>query len=730
MRFLILTILTLTCGNVFSQTWKPVGDKIKTRWAQEVSPENAWQEYPRPQLVREQWINLNGLWEYAITEKDNEQPANFEGKILVPFCIESSLSGVGRALLPDQELWYKTNFTIPADWKGKNVVLHFGAVDYKTTVSLNGKVVGTHIGSSDPFSFDITNYLKKGNQELVVTVWDPSDSDIQPRGKQVLKPRGFWYTAVSGIYQTVWIEPVNKTSIRSIQPVADIDRNEIDIIANLSNASGKETLKASILVEGKVIAEKTVKSGDLLSVSIENPTLWSPEVPFLYDLKLELIKSGKVIDRVDSYFAMRKISSEVDELGFQKIFLNNKPCFNYGVLDQGWWPDGLLTPPTDDALKYDIEVLKKMGFNTIRKHIKVEPARFYYHCDKLGMLVWQDMPSGFLKLGHPVQHVKHNYEKDWDRPEASAKLFKQEWKNIIDNLKFFPSIVVWVPFNEGWGQFDASTIVNWTMDYDPTRLVDGISGWTDRNVGHMYDTHQYPGPGIEPVEQHPGKCMVLGEFGGLGFPVEGHRWNPEKRSWGYRTYQTQARLITEYTKLIHNLKAELSRGLAGAMYTQTTDVEEEANGLMSYDREVIKIPVELIRILNEELYLQAEKEANFILRDQELELKELTQEPATINKNVGAAALEKNMPPKILEKAFTLDQVPEQLALKMYAWGNLTIYLNGNLILDRIVRTKRHYDDVNISEFRRYLKKGKNTLRFELRDHHEDAFLDFGAYEF
>ncbi len=730
MRLFLIIILIITCGNLFAQAWHPVGDKIKTRWTKDVTPENAWREYPRPQMVRNEWLNLNGLWDYAVTGKDNVQPSDFEGKILVPFCIESSLSGLGKDLQPNQELWYKTTFTVPDSWKNNNILLHFGAVDYKTTVKVNGQIVGTHIGSSDPFSFDITNFLKKGIQELIVTVWDPTDSDIQPRGKQALKPFGFWYTAVSGIYQTVWIEPVNKTSISSIQPIADIDNNKINILTKVVNPTGKESIKATVFAHGKLMAEKTADVNEKLIVDIENPVLWSPDNPFLYSLRLDLVKSGKIIDQVESYFAMRKISSGVDELGFQKIFLNNNRYFNFGVLDQGWWPDGLLTPPSDDALKYDIEVLKDMGFNTIRKHIKVEPARFYYHCDRLGMLVWQDMPSGFISINDPIQHVSHNAVKDWDRPEESATLFKQEWKSIMDNLKFFPSIAVWIPFNEGWGQFDSKNIVNWTMSYDPTRLVDGISGWSDRNVGNMYDSHQYPGPAIEPAEQNPGRCIVLGEFGGLGLPVEGHEWNPEKRSWGYRTYETPSQLITEYAKLIHNLKPELSRGLAGAIYTQTTDVEEEANGLMTYDREEIKVPVSMMRMINAEIFEKPKSRAKFIIRDKELELEELTQEPATPNKNVNEKSVNSDIPAKILEKEFVLEKLVENIAVKMYAWGSLKIFLNDKVILDRIVRTKRHFDDLNISEFRNYFKVGINKIRFELRDYDEKAFLDFGLYEF
>ncbi|WP_114778582.1 glycoside hydrolase family 2 protein [Botryobacter ruber] len=736
-------LLLLVAGKAKAQGWKPVGDKLKTRWAKDVSPANAWQEYPRPQLVRDDWQNLNGLWEYAIRKKGLPQPAQFDGKILVPYAVESSLSGVGKPLLPDQELWYRTTFETPASWRKQNAILHFEAVDWQATVYLNNKLVGEHKGGSDAFSFDVSKYLKPGVQELVVKVWDPTDSDIQPRGKQILKPHGFWYTAVSGIWQTVWLEPVSPSGIRTLVPEPDIDRKLVTIKSSLYKNTGKERVRLKVTYKDNVIAEQEVPYQEDLAVAVPEPQLWTPEYPNLYQFQLEIVRGGKVLDKVASYFAMRKIALGQDNNGYTKLFLNNKPYFQWGVLDQGWWPDGLLTPPSDEAMKYDMEVVKSMGYNMIRKHIKVEPARFYFHADTMGLLVWQDMPSGFLKLGHPEQHVNHDAPKDWERPKASAQQFEHEWKSIIDHLRFFPSIVVWVPFNEGWGQYDTERVVEWTRQYDPTRLVDGTSGWTDRNVGHMYDAHQYPGPSIEPSAQNPGRALVLGEFGGLGFPVKDHLWNAEKRNWGYRTYLTAQQLIDEYVKLVHNVYPLTARGLAAAIYTQTTDVEGEVNGLMTYDREIIKVPVATARILHEPLYYQHINKQEIILKDSEEEASPLMTSftyPGREwnNHNPFSPAFKKTTGPVKVSKGQTLwavnsfvkNDLPDRMALKVFARGDLKIYLNGHLIHDRYTLTKRHYDEINISEFARYLKEGKNVIGLELQNAAEDSEFDFGLYHY
>ncbi|MFV0266839.1 MAG: glycoside hydrolase family 2 protein, partial [Draconibacterium sp.] len=610
----LLVILFVFAGmGVYAQAYSPVKAKMMTRWGKKVTPENAWKEYPRPQLKRSEWQNLNGLWEYAIVAKDAKQPESFQGNILVPFAVESALSGVGKQVLPDDKVWYRKKFQLSTDWKGKNIVLHFQAVDWESTVWLNGKLIGTHKGGSTAFSFDITKYLKKGEQKLIVSVWDPTDEGEQPRGKQVLNPRGIWYTPVTGIWQTVWLEPLNKASIQTLNPVSDIDKNQLVLDTKFSGLKGGEDFNVTVLKDEKVVNQKSFKTSDNVVLDIPSPKLWSPETPELYQLKVSLSKNGTTLDEAESYFAMRKVSIVKDKDGFQRIQLNNKTIFQYGTLDQGWWPDGLLTPPSAEAMRYDMEVLKDMGFNMLRKHIKVEPWVYYYYADSLGLLLWQDMVSGFKTADRNVQHVKWDAESDWSRPKESADQVLYEMKEEIDQLRFFPSIVTWVIFNEGWGQFDTKRVVDWSMEYDPTRIIDGVSGWIDRKCGHMYDVHQYPGPGMEPAVQNPGRVMVLGEFGGLGLPLEGHLWNPGMRNWGYRTYTDTPTLIKEYAKLMYSLAPLRYKGLSAAVYTQTTDVEGEVNGLMTYDREVIKMDPELLRILHMPLYgKESRKVVNFI----------------------------------------------------------------------------------------------------------------------
>lgn len=738
------TILSLVLCHILvnaSAQWKAVGDKISTQWKKDISPENVWKEYPRPQLVRKEWKNLNGLWDYAIVAKGSVAPERWQGKILVPYCIESSLSGVGKALNPNQELWYDTEVNLPEKWDGKNIMLHFGAVDYKTTVYVNGKLVGEHTGSADPFSFDITPFLKKGSQRLSVKVWDPTDSDIQPRGKQALDPFGFWYTAVSGIWQTVWLEPVNKTNLSHLEPIADLANNSVNLRSVLEQPEGNEEVKISIGFKGKLIKQLQMKYSPEILLKLEQVELWDPANPNLYDLNMEITRDGRLIDDFSSYFAMREVSLKKDANGFMRIHLNGKALFQWGVLDQGWWPESLLTPPSDEALKYDMEVLKDLGFNMIRKHIKVEPARFYYHADVMGLLVWQDMPSGFLEIHHPEQHVKWDDKEDFKRPAASARDFEMEWKSIIDKLRFFPSIVVWVPFNEGWGQYDTKRITAWTEKYDPTRLVNATSGWTDRKVGSMYDAHQYPGPAMVPLVNNPGRAVVLGEFGGLGWPIKGHLWKDDKRNWGYRTYQDRNQFIQEYSEVIKNVYPLISRGLSAAIYTQTSDVELEVNGLMTYDRKILKLPEEQAKQLHQPLYANYTKPV-FLIKDSETQASKLnwsavypgkdwTTEPnlPAFSQQLGAVNVEKG---KSIWSAnsFNLTDRKTDLAMKLYAQGQLKIYLNGKLIYDKKILTKRHYDEFNLLNYKDLFKLGLNHIAVELTDTTADAKFDYGLYQF
>lgn len=596
----VLTALSLHAQG--QQNWKMVEGKISTPWAQQVNPNQPLAEYPRPQMVRSEWTNLNGLWDYAIRPaQDNSTPSSFDGKILVPFAVESALSGVGKTVGEDHKLWYKRTVTLPASYKGKNVILHFGAVDWRCEVFVNGKLAGKHEGGYDPFAFDITPFLRRGAQEIVVSVWDPSDEGPQPRGKQVKRPHSIWYTPVTGIWQTVWLEPVSSSYILSTKQVPNIDNGTVQLTALVNNLQVGDKLKVTTTRDGKPVSED-VWTGINGTITVPDPELWTPDAPTLYDIEISLIRKNKVIDRIKSYFGMRKISVGVDQNGIQRMLLNNKFVFHFGPLDQGWWPDGLYTAPTDEALKFDIEKTKAMGFNMIRKHVKVEPARWYYHCDKLGMLVWQDMPSGDMGNAWEQRPGILGKATSKDRSPESEKIFKTEWKAIMDACFNFPSIVVWVPFNEAWGQFKTEEIVNWTMEYDPSRLVNTASGGNFHAVGHIIDMHNYPEP-VMPDPQLFGKdrVVVLGEYGGLGLPLEGHTWQG-KDNWGYQSFTDAAQLLEKYQSFIVRMEPLISLGLSAAVYTQTTDVEIETNGLMTYDRKVIKMPEDVLRNSHQRLY--------------------------------------------------------------------------------------------------------------------------------
>ncbi len=571
------------------QNWKMIAGKISSPWAEKVDPAKPLPEYPRPQLVRENWLSLNGEWEYAIKPKGDSLAGKFDGKILVPFAIESALSGVGRQVGKDNRLWYRRTVTLPATFKKKTTLLHFGAVDWQCDVYVNGKLAGSHEGGYDPFSIDVTSYLKPGPQEIVVSVWDPSDDGPQPRGKQVNKPHGIWYTPVTGIWQTVWMEPVAKTYILSTRQTPDIDQKAIQVLALVSNLQAGDMLKVTAWDGEQIVAEETIGSMTA-TLKIAEPKLWSPDSPFLYDLNISILRKGKVIDQAKSYFAMRKISTAPDENGVLRMLVNNKFLFQMGPLDQGWWPDGLYTAPTDEALKFDIEKTKSMGFNMIRKHVKVEPARWYYYCDKAGLLVWQDMPSGDMGNSWEQRPGILGKATSKERTPESEAIFKREWKAIIDAVYNFPCIVVWVPFNEAWGQFKTEEIVNWTMQYDPSRLVNTASGGNFHPVGHILDLHNYPEPVMpDPTLFGKDRVIVLGEYGGLGLPLEGHTWQT-KDNWGYQSFPDKEKLLEKYISFLARFEPLIRAGLSAAVYTQTTDVEIETNGLMTYDRKVIKMP--------------------------------------------------------------------------------------------------------------------------------------------
>lgn len=589
-------ILFLCLGLSLSAQWKPAGEKIKTEWANKVNPKQVLPEYPRPIMERKEWKNLNGLWNYAIQETGKSAPAKYDGQILVPFAVESSLSGVMKEVGAKNELWYNTTFNIESNWKGQNILLHFGAVDWKTEVWLNGVKIGSHTGGYTPFSFDITPFIAGTTQQLTVKVWDPSNEGPQPRGKQVKNPEGIWYTPVTGIWQTVWIEPVNKKNITTIKTTPNIDQNVINIKPEVAGASYGDIIEVTVYEDSKTIATGKALVGENLEIVLNNPKLWSPESPFLYKTNVKLISNGKVVDQVKSYFAMRKIGSKRDANGVLRMQLNNKDYFQFGPLDQGWWPDGLYTAPTDEALKYDIAKTKELGFNMIRKHVKVEPERWYTHCDELGILVWQDMPSGDEQ---PIWQDKKYFEgTELQRTPKSEEIYRKEWKDIMDHLYSYPSIVVWVPFNEAWGQFKTVEITEWTKNHDPSRLVNSSSGGNHFQTGHILDLHNYPSPDLYLYDAR--RITVLGEYGGIGLPLEGHLWRAND-NWGYIKFKNATEVTNEYIKYAKDLKKLVKTGFSAAVYTQTTDVEGEVNGFMTYDRKVDKMDFEKVKSINKEV---------------------------------------------------------------------------------------------------------------------------------
>ena len=734
-RFFVLCIAVAIAnlGVEAARAWEAAKGPLMTRWSSDVSPEKALPEYPRPQMVREKWTNLNGLWQYAIRPKAAEQPIRWDGEILVPFCVESALSGVKKAVKPEERLWYKRKFSSSALAGEKKLLLHFGAVDWACTVSVNGKEVGKHTGGYDPFTFDITAALKPGDaeNELVVAVTDPTDTGTQPRGKQVLNPKGIFYTAVTGIWQTVWLEPVPVPYIESLKIVPDVDRG---LVAVTVNATGGDKVKVKALDGKTTLVEKAGQPKQTIELKITNAKTWSPDDPHLYDLEVELSEGGKVVDSVDSYFGMRKIEVRKDDEGRNRLMLNNQALFQYGPLDQGWWPDGLYTAPTDAALKYDIEMTKKLGMNMARKHVKVEPARWYYWCDKLGLLVWQDMVSG-----------------DADKTTESKANYRRELKAMIDALQNAPSIVMWVPFNEGWGQYDTPEVAGWVKKYDPSRPVNEASGWDDKGSGDVSDMHSYPGPGMRAIE--PNRVGVLGEFGGLGMPTKGHTWQAEK-NWGYVSYENADALTNAYVDLLTMMRPLVGEGLSAAVYTQTTDVEVEVNGLMTYDRDRVKMAEARIAEAAKKLYQTPSKIAvvmptsesepqtwRYATSQPEADWMKVEFDDSRWNSGsggfgteatVGAVVRTQWTTPEIwLRKTFELKSLPEggRFALRIHHREEADVYINGELA-QSLKRHAREYQlSLLSSDAQRLLKAGKNTIAVHCRQGTAGQYIDAGLVE-
>ncbi len=740
--------------------WKPVEGRIMTKWAKEVTPANAWDEYPRPQLQRKDWTNLNGLWNYAIAPKDAAKPAAWDGQILVPFAPESALSGVGKLLQPDQSLWYQRTFTAKKN-PGKRTLIHFEAVDYETTVWLNGKELGKHTGAHTPFCFDLTEALKEGDNELLVRVHDATGG-YQLVGKQKRDPGGIWYTRVSGIWQSVWMEEVNERAIEDLDFTCDIKSGRINLQAKLSGKPvAGERLKVTAFFKQRPVAE--ISGTAPLSIPIAEPQLWSPEAPNLYELKVELLDGGgTVIDSVLSYTALRELGKAKDKNGNWRFTLNGKPVFHWGPLDQGWWPDGLLTPPSDEAMLSDIEYLKAAGFNMIRKHIKVEPRRYYYHCDRLGMMMWQDQVS----MGYGPKTEPEGSNPPWTRlapnppegtwPDAAHQQFVTEYQRMVDHLRDHPCIVVWSPFNEAWGQHRTMDVGKMAVAYDKTRPVNIASGGNFWPVGDIADEHAYPDPAF-PVgdKRFDDYVKVVGEFGGHGWPVKGHLWDATRDNWGYGGLpKTLDEWKQRYMKSLGVLRGLRREGIAAGVYTQTTDVEGEVNGLLTYDR-VEKVPASWLKPLHDRLLATPDAPVYTVITPtSEAEpqaWKYTTEAPAegwqgskfddkswkdgkggfgtagTPNTRVNT---EWNGPELWLRREFEVAARPKgNLVLRIHHDEDATVYLNG-MEIARLTGHTTNYVLIDLGpEAATSLKLGKNLLAIHVKQTAGGQYLDAGILD-
>ena len=757
-----ILVLLLQYSFIQAQNWAPVPGQIMTNWANDVTPENVWKEYPRPQMVRTDWLNLNGLWDFEITERDTNKIAiNYARKILVPFCVESALSGIKETITGKQQMMYRRFFSIPSHWNQKHLILHFEAVDYEAKVWVDGKYVGIHKGGYDHFQFDIAGFLNKDEKhEIKLVVWDPTNEGSQPIGKQALPAirNRTKYTATSGIWQTVWLEPTNEVAIESIKIIPNIDNGTISLQTKVVGATQGARIKIQAFDQGKEIASSIAAIGEPVSLQLNQPKLWSPTNPFLYDFKLSLINDGKVVDEVSSYFGMRKISMGRDQEGYMRILLNNEIIYQLGPLDQGYWPDGILTPASDQALRYDIAYLKKIGANMDRMHMKVQPERWYYHCDQLGILVWQDMVS-------PTKFID-------TKSNLNPSDFELEHNITVDQLYNHPSIIQWVLFNESWGQYDTERLTAALKAKDPTRLVINASGWHDKKVGDIRDFHDYTiHPAIALVNKNDDRAMVLGEAGGIDLLIPGHLWTPDlkggtkiKTDWSIDfkkgIVKSSDELIEKYKILLDDLFQLKKYGLNAVVYTQISDVEDEISGWMTYDRKVSKLPETTFAVLHQQFF-KPTMTGKFILP---LSINEPQQWNYSFTapsndwiKNLMLSDFKTGMAPfgiesnnvhkvnttwntnsLFLNKEFTLSSVPSKLSLIACNTGITEVYINGAYVM-QFNNFLKNDPEVKISETilsdeaMKLLKLGVNqlSLKFNFPSVGKPVYYyDFGIKEY
>ena len=737
--WVLLAAWGMTAGISLAADWQPVPGHIMTRWAKEVSPDNAWSEYPRPHMVRSEWQSLNGLWDYAIVGEGGEwkqpnvrnaaydpllkelpePPAQWEGRILVPFGVESALSGVGRLVRPNQLLWYRRTFDVQAKWQGQRILLHFEAVDWHCVVWVNGRRVGENKGGYVPFSFDITDALKPGGpQEITMVVWDPSNAGDQAVGKQALPEikKGWRYTPTTGIWQPVWLEPVHETSIARLKVTPEVDRGRLAAQVELRGDAKDCEVELRAFDGGNLVASATGAAAQPLALAIPQPKLWSPQTPFLYDLQVTLRRGGNVVDEVASYFGMRDIQVAKDAAGVPRIQLNGQEIFSFGPLDQGYWPDGVLTPPSDAAAKSDVQYLRDIGCNMVRVHVKVHPSRWYYWCDRLGLMVWQDFVC-MPKYGSTLT------------PAGTAQ-WETEQARMMDNLDSHPAVVLWVLFNEGWGQYDTERLTKWVRERDPSRLVDNASG-SDAGVGHVYDVHDYR---FHTPIARPGqlgdRAMVLGECGGFNVTVPGHTWEDypinagriDEIGGGVReSYRDGATWENRYAVWVDNLWLLRGLGLSGAVYTQISDVEHELNGWLTYDRRISKIPAERLKALHQRLYAPPALKPIVPMRAAG------EGEPAPPDRE-----------PRV-QRTFTIEKVPGRVAVCVAGAGMTRVYLNGQLVKQFGNGGRKNYVPVSMAwlapEFLKALHPGSNELVAELSapdgapSPETSRFIDVGLFE-